>query len=74
MGGMTEHRHRTQLPLWAVFLIVITFLGLLGLGLSIGGYGGVALGLGLAFGFLSLAGTWWGYDSTDGRNWRGPIR
>jgi hypothetical protein len=71
---VTEHRHRTQLPVWAVFLIVIGFLALLGLGVWIGGYPGAAIGLALAFGFLSLAGAWWGYDSTDGRNWRGPIR
>jgi hypothetical protein len=71
---MTEHRHRTQLPAWAVLAIVIIFMTLLLLGVSLGGWQGPALGLLLAFGFLSLAGHWWGYDSTDGRNWRGPVR
>ena len=67
---MTEHQHRHQLPLWAVLLIVMGFLGLLALGVSIGGWQGIAVGLASAFGFLSLAGHLWGYDSTDGRNWR----
>jgi hypothetical protein len=67
---MTEHQHRHQLPLWSVVLIITAFLGLLFLGLSFGGWLGPAIGLALAFGFLSLAGHLWGYDSTDGRNWR----
>jgi hypothetical protein len=67
---MTEHQHRHQLPLWSVVLIVTGFLGLLFLGLSFGGWPGLAIGIALAFGFLSLAGHLWGYDSTDGRNWR----
>ncbi len=70
---MTEHNHRVQLPLWAVFLIVMGFLALLLLGVSLGGWQGTALGVGLSFGFLSVAGWLWGYDSTDGRNWRGPL-
>jgi hypothetical protein len=67
---VTEHRHRHQLPLWAVVLIVAGFLGLLSLSLAIDGWAGLAIGLGSAFAFLSLAGHLWGYDSTDGRNWR----
>jgi hypothetical protein len=67
---VTEHRHRHQLPLWAVFLIVMAFLALFFGGLALSDRWGVALGLLLGFGFLSLAGHWWGYDSTDGRNWR----
>jgi hypothetical protein len=53
-----------------VFLIVMAFLALFFGGLALSDRWGVALGLLLAFGFLSLAGHWWGYDSTDGRNWR----
>lgn len=67
---MTEHRHRTELPRWGVVVIVTIFLFLLFGGVSLGGWQGTALGLVLAFGFLGLAGHWWGYDSTDGRNWR----
>ena len=67
---MTEHWHRTQLPRWGVVVIVTVFLLLLFLGISAGGWQGTVLGLVLAFGFLSVAGYLWGYDSTDGRNWR----
>jgi hypothetical protein len=67
---MTEHRHRSQLPRWGVLVIVIVFLFLFFLGISAGGWQGTVLGMVLAFGFLSVAGHLWGYDSTDGRNWR----
>jgi type VI protein secretion system component VasF len=67
---VTEHRHRQQLPRWGVFVIVIVFLTLFFLGLAMSDTLGIVLGLLLSFGFLSLAGHWWGYDSTDGRNWR----
>jgi uncharacterized membrane protein YccC len=67
---MTEHHHRTQQPRWVVLMVVTVFLFLFFLGLSVDGWPGTALGIVLAFGFLSLAGHLWGYDSTDGRNWR----
>jgi hypothetical protein len=67
---VTEHRHRHQLPVWAVFLIVIGFLTLFFVGIALSDAWGPAIGVLLSFGFLSLAGHWWGYDSTDGRNWR----
>jgi hypothetical protein len=67
---MTEHRHRTQVPRWGVLVIVTVFLALFFLGIAFGGWQGTALGLVLAFGFLGVAGHVWGYDSTDGRNWR----
>jgi len=72
VDSVTEHRHRRQLPMWAVGLIAAAFMVLLFLGISFGGWPGTGLGLLLAFGFLSLAGARWGYDSTDGRNWRAP--
>ncbi|HEX2025744.1 MAG TPA: hypothetical protein VHH92_05060 [Actinomycetota bacterium] len=67
---MTEHRHRHQLPVWAVFLIAIGFLTLFFVGILVSDRWGPALAVLLSFGFLSLAGHWWGYDSTDGRNWQ----
>jgi hypothetical protein len=60
---VTEHRHRHQLPVWAVFLIVIGFLTLFFVGIALSDAWGPALG-------VLLSGHWWGYDSTDGRNWR----
>ena len=71
---MTEHRHRTQLPLRGVLLIVAVFLAVLGAGLAFGSGISGLVGLALAFAFLNVVGMLWGYDSTDGRNWRGPLR
>lgn len=70
---MTDHRHRRQLPRWAIGVIVAAFLALLGAGLALGEWGGL-MGLAAGFALLGLAGARWGYDSTDGRNWRGPVR
>jgi hypothetical protein len=67
---MTEHRHRTERPRWFLLVVVTLFLFFLFGGFSLGGWQGIVSGLVLAFGFLSLAGHLWGYDSTDGRNWR----
>jgi hypothetical protein len=67
---MDEERHHTQLPWWGVLTVVTIFLFLLLVGTALGGWQGPALGFVLAFGFLSLAGHLWGYDSTDGQNWR----
>jgi hypothetical protein len=67
---MTEHRHRTQLPWWGLLAIATLFLTFLLGGIALGGWQGTVLGIVVAFGLLGLAGHWWGYDSTDGRNWR----
>jgi hypothetical protein len=67
---MTEHRHRTQMPRWGLLAIVTLFLSFLLGGIALGGWQGTVLGIVVSFGFLGLAGHLWGYDSTDGRNWR----
>jgi hypothetical protein len=70
---MTEHRHRRQLPRWSVLVIVAGFLAIFRAGLMLGGWG-PAVGLAAGLAFLGALGAGWGYDSTDGRNWRGPPR
>lgn len=70
---MTEHRHRRQLPRWSVLLIVAGFLALFRVGMALGDWGAL-MGLVGGLALLGSLGAAWGYDSTDGRNWRGPPR